>query len=208
MALLRSGQLYYEMERFSEAYRNYAALVQKTSDAEMTHAARLGLMRSSYKAQDWQSAISQAEKVKALKKVTADESREADYVCAKSYLSTNERDKAFDMFNKLSAEPATDEGAEATYMLIQDAYDQGEYASVESKVYKFAKDAPEQSYWLAKAFITLGDSFAERDDYKQARATFESVMNGYKPEKGTSDDVQDNVRMRLEKLNNIESGNE
>ncbi len=208
MALLRSGQLYYEMERFSEAYRNYAALVQNTSDAEMTHAARLGLMRSSYKAQDWQSAISQAEKVKALKKVTADESREADYVCAKSYLSTNERDKAFDMFNKLSAEPATDEGAEATYMLIQDAYDQGEYASVESKVYKFAKDAPEQSYWLAKAFITLGDSFAERDDYKQARATFESVMNGYKPEKGTSDDVQDNVRMRLEKLNNIESGNE
>jgi tetratricopeptide (TPR) repeat protein len=208
MALLHSAQLNYEMEHFKDAYRNYASLVQKTSNADMTRAARLGLMRSAYKAQDWSTAISQAEKVKALKSVSADETREADYICAESYLSTNERDKAFAIFRKLSAKPATDEGAEATYMLIQDAYDQGQYESVESKVYKFAKDAPDQSYWLAKAYITLGDSFAERDDYKQARATFESIRDGYKPEKGTSDDVLDNVRMRLEKLNNIESGNE
>ena len=53
---------------------------------------------------------------------------------------------------------------------------------------------------IAKAFITLGDSFAEQDNLAQAKATFESVQNGYKPAEGTSDDVLDNVRMRLEKL--------
>ena len=86
---------------------------------------------------------------------------------------------------------------------IQDAYDKGEYSSVEKKVYAFAEKAGDQDYWLAKAFITLGDSFAEQENYKQAKATFESVLNGYTPAEGTSDDVLDNVRMRLAKLKNL-----
>ena len=40
----------------------------------------------------------------------------------------------------------------------------------------------------------------KQDNLAQAKATFESVQNGYKPAEGTSDDVLDNVRMRLEKL--------
>ena len=49
----------------------------------------------------------------------------------------------------------------------------------------------------------LGDAFAERGQYAQAKATFESIQNGYKPVEGTSDDVLDNVRMRLGKLKNL-----
>lgn len=89
-------------------------------------------------------------------------------------------------------------------MIILDAYDQGKYDSVEKKVYAFAEKAGDQSYWLAKAFIVLGDSFAEQDNLQQAKATFESVLNGYKPASGKSDDVLDNVRMRLDKLKNME----
>jgi hypothetical protein len=70
---------------------------------------------------------------------------------------------------------------------------------VEKRVYHLARDAPGQNSWLAKAFIVLGDSFAERDNLVQAKATFESVQNGYTPS-GPDDDVPDNVRMRLEKL--------
>ena len=40
----------------------------------------------------------------------------------------------------------------------------------------------------------------ERDEVEQARATFESVRDGYTPV-SDDDDVLDNVRMRLEKMN-------
>ena len=70
------------------------------------------------------------------------------------------------------------------------------------KVYEFSSNAGGQNYWLAKSFIVLGDSFAEQERYAQAKATFESILNGYKPT-GTSDDVLDNVRMRLGKLKNL-----
>ena len=141
--------------------------------------------------------------MKADPKSSEAELREADYIKAKSLLSTNERSRAFEIFNTLAARPSTDEGAEAAYMLILDAYDQGKYDTVEKKVYDFSSKAGGQNYWLAKSFIVLGDSFAEQDNYTQAKATFESVLNGYQPISGTSDDVLDNVRMRLSKLNTL-----
>ena len=56
-----------------------------------------------------------------------------------------------------------------------------------------------QSYGLARAYLTLGDSFAERGQYTQAKATFESIRDGYEPEKG-ADDILDSVKMRLQRL--------
>lgn len=93
----------------------------------------------------------------------------------------------------------TDYGAEAAYMLILDSYDKGEFEAVETKVYAFADAGSNQTYWLAKSFIVLGDSYVDKGNLKQARATFESVRDGYKPS-AADDDVIDNVRIRLTKL--------
>jgi TolA-binding protein len=89
-------------------------------------------------------------------------------------------------------------------MVIQDCYDRGDFENVENKVYAFADAESGQVYWLAKSFIVLGDSFAERDELEQAKATFESVRDGYVPS-GTDDDVLDNVNMRLKKMQEMMS---
>ena len=73
------------------------------------------------------------------------------------------------------------------------------FQQVEDKVYAFADAGSGQTYWLAKSFIVLGDSFMERDDVQQAQATFESVRDGYTP-MSEDDDVLDNVRMRLDRI--------
>jgi TolA-binding protein len=100
----------------------------------------------------------------------------------------------------LAAEPSTPEGAEARLLLIQDSFDQGRFAEVEEMVYDFASVAGSQSYWLARAFLVLGDSFFERGNEAQARATWESVRDGYVSESG-SDDVPELAKLKLEKLN-------
>ena len=84
-------------------------------------------------------------------------------------------------------------------MLVQDSYDRGDFEDVENKVYAFADSKTGQTYWLAKSFIVLGDSFAERDEMEQAKATFESVRDGYTPS-GEDDDVLDDVRFRLKRI--------
>lgn len=202
-AMLNFSKLSYDLQRYKDAFGGYSSLLEDSKTENNRHSARVGMMRSAFKAGDWTSAVSCADKVKADAKSTAGERREADYSKAKSLLSMNERSEAFGIFASLSAEPSTPEGAEAAFMIIQDAFDQGKYDTVEKKVYAFAEKAGDQSYWLAKAYIVLGDSFAEQDNLAQAKATFESVQNGYKPASGTSDDVLDNVRMRLDKLKEL-----
>ena len=201
-ATLRLAGLSFELEHFKDAYSYYRSLLSIARLDANRHTARAGMMQSAFRGLDYQEAIACADALKADKASSAAEKRQADYVCAKSSLSLGERDKAYALFRSLSSEPSDAEGAEATYMLIQDAYDQGNYSTVQSMVHKFAADAPNQSYWLAKAFIVLGDSFAEQENYAQAKATFESIRDGYTPQ-GKSDGVLDNVNMRLEKLTTL-----
>jgi TolA-binding protein len=108
-----------------------------------------------------------------------------------------------EILDELSGNLNTGYGAEAAYLLIVDSYDRGEFVDVENKVYAFADSGSEQTYWLAKSFVILGDSFVERGELKQARATFESVKEGYSSE-SADDDVLSSIELRLTKLEEIE----
>lgn len=199
MASLNFAKLSYGLQHWSDAYAGYKSLLANARIDGNKHTATVGMMNSAFAGKDYKSAISDAGKVSADSKSTKDEKRRAQYVEAKSYLATSQRDKSFSILKTLSASPATPEGAEAAYLVIQDRYDQGKFEEVETLVYKLSDSGTDQNYWLAKSFIVLGDSFAERGEMKQAKATFESIRDGYTPA-GREDEVLDNVKMRLEKI--------
>lgn len=201
-ALLNVSRLSYELEHYKDAYETWSQLLSSARIASNKQAALVGMMRCAFKGQDYTGAISCASDVKGDVSASDAEKREADYITAKSNLFMGYRDEALRIFNSLASQTSTPEGAEAAYMVIQDAYDQGKYDTVQSKVYKFAEKGGDQPYWLAKAFIVLGDSFADQENFTQAKATFESIRNGY-VSTGSSDDVLDNVNMRLEKLKTL-----
>ena len=166
--------------------------------------ARAGKMRSAYRARRYEDAIAAARAVRNAVGSGAALVREADWIEAKSDLATSRREEAFVIFSDLSRQASTPEGAEASYLLIQNLFDSGEFDSVESKVYEFASKAGNQSYWLAKAYIVLGDAFAEKGNTAQAKVTWESIQAGYTPADG-GDDVLDNVKLRLDRLQSSES---
>ena len=161
--------------------------------------ARVGMMRSAYRSKDYASAIAAADEVSAQRGLSAALKDEATYVKAKSSLATSNREQAFRLFRQLAVDPSSAIGAESEYMLIQNLYDSGRFDAVGEEVYSFSQNAGDQSYWLARAYIVLGDSFSERGQYSQAKATFESIRDGYEPGKG-ADDILDSVKMRLERL--------
>ena len=196
---LNFAKLSYSLERYKDAYAGYESLLANAKIEKNKHTAVIGMMNSAYSGKDWQSAISSAAQVAADKRSDKDDVRRAKYVEAKSLLATSQREKAFTILKSLSSETATPEGAEAAYLIIQDSYDRGKFEEVETLVYKLSDSGTNQTYWLAKAFIALGDSFAERGEMKQAKATFESIRDGYTPE-GKADEVLDNVNMRLRKI--------
>ncbi len=68
---------------------------------------------------------------------------------------------------------------EATYYIIENAFRLGNLNSAEQMVYSFSEKRGGSSYWLAKSFLLLGDIYVKREDKFQARATFQSVLDGY-----------------------------
>lgn len=198
-ARLGYADISYSLERYSDAYQAYSNLFDTAKIESNRTVAAIGGMRSAFRARDYNSAIMSAEAVQSRRGIAADIRREADYVTAKSLLATSRRNEAMKKFADLALSPSTDEGAEAKFILIQDIFDTGDFDKVERAVYEFSQTAGDQSYWLAKSYIILGDAFLEKGMTSQAKATFESIRDGYEPS-GSSDDVLDNVKIRLQRL--------
>lgn len=203
LSLLNYANLSYGMEHWGEAYAAYTTLLDQATLDETRLTAKAGMMRAAYFGRKFKEAVAAAEEVQADPQADGVLNREAKYLMAKSLLATSQRDAAYDVLRVLARDPATEEGAEASYLVIQDLFDQGRFNEVESAVYKFAEAAPSQAYWLARSFVVLGDSFAENENYRQAKATFQSILNGYETADGKPDDITESVRMRLERLEEL-----
>lgn len=200
---LKYAKLSYDLERFKDAYRGYTALLASAKIDQNKTEANLGMMRSAYQAKDYSSAISAAGNVRKIAGISDSIKREADFILAKSNMASSKREQAISLFTELSKYPSTPEGAQARYILLQDAFDRGQFESVETMVYEFSKNVGDQYYWLAKAYILLGDSFLERGKKEQAKATYESIRDGYNPQNGVADDITESVRVKLERLDKL-----
>ena len=199
LSMLHFANLSYRLERWDDALSGYASLYETAKLPNNAYLAMLGQMRSAYRGHEWNIALDWVEKVTGTESAEPQLKREALFIKAKSLLAVSRRDEAMGVLDSLAADKNDAYGAEAAYMLIVDSYDRGAFEEVENKVYAFADAGSPQTYWLAKSFIVLGDSFAEREEMEQAKATFESVKDGYTPS-GDEDDVLDNVAYRLKKL--------
>ena len=204
LSMLNFANISYSLERWEEAYGGYSSLYSSALLENNTLVALTGMMRSAFRGHDLANAVRVADMLMEDSRSDSDLKIEAKYVKAKSYLASSRRESAMEILKGLAENMNTEYGAEAAYLLIVDSYDRGEFTDVENKVYDFADSGPGQTYWLAKSFIVLGDSFVERGELRQARATFESVKEGYSSE-ASDDDVLSGIELRLKKLEEIEN---
>ena len=198
-SLLNYAELSYSLERWQDAYGGYESLLGSARMEANASAAKTGMMRSAYRGREYEKAIAAVEAVRADSQMNPALGREASYIRAKSLMGCSRRNEAMDEFRALSSQASTPEGAEANVILAQDAYDRADFDAVQNLVYEFSGKAGDQSYWLARSFVILADSFVEKGMTTQARATLESVRDGYVPS-GADDDIQALVSSRLARL--------
>lgn len=198
-AALGYASLSFDLGHFEDAVAAYEHLGEVAQMSQNQAIARMGLLRSAYSARNWELAVKAAAAVEASEDPEADK-REALFTKARAYLAQSQRAEAFDIFTKLAAQTTTAEGAESAYMLVQDSFDRGNYDNVEAIVYKYASEFADQAYWLARCYIVLADTFAAKGNTVQAKATFESIRDGYVAP-GEGDDI---ARLVSERLNNLQ----
>ena len=104
-------------------------------------------------------------------------------------------DEALELYTELAKDVATAEGAEAYYRLIEDKFNKTAYAEAEQMVYNMGNSG--SMYWQAKSFIILGDILVKMGNNFQARATYQSIVDGYTP---SDDGIVDEAKARIKNL--------
>ncbi len=189
-ALKAYASINYDLQHYEKAADAWRQLIDRTRDDAVRQEACLGLMRASFGAKDYNEVVLVGQMVGT---------REARFLMAKSLRTLGQRERSRELFEELAANRDDAFGAESAYTLIQDAYDRGDFDEVQEAVYAFSDSGSNQVYWMARSFIVLGDAFAARGDNAQAEATYNSILDGYQPER-EDDDILEQVRIRLNQL--------
>ena len=103
--------------------------------------------------------------------------------------------EAMKLYAELAENRNTEEGAESYYNLVAAKSRDGDYAAVEQMVYDLGECS--SMYWQAKLFLLLGDALVQTGNTFQARATYQSIADGYTPK---NDGIVDEARQRINNL--------
>lgn len=178
-SLKKFADISYGLKSYKDAYIAYEKLEVNVENKATLLEARIGMMRSANEDKQLQQAADGATKLISTEKASAELLREAHYIKGKSLYALGDIDGAFAEFAQIATNVRTKEGAEAKYMKAQIAYQQKNLDVVEKEVLNFAEMNTPFQYWIGKSFLLLGKTYLDKDDAFQAKATIQSVLDGY-----------------------------
>ncbi|MCW3086480.1 MAG: hypothetical protein JWP12_3846 [Bacteroidetes bacterium] len=178
-ALYRASDITYKKQNYTQALDWYKQLEQLAENPRSITAAKIGLMRCNYQLKNYADAVTYANKVLSLEKLSNELKNEAHYVIAQSDFATEKYDDAFAEFKALSNTAKNEMGAEAGYNVAYIYYLKNEYKQSQKTIYDFAGES-DYEYWVSKAVILLADDFVAMKDLFQAKTTLKGVISDSK----------------------------
>jgi tetratricopeptide (TPR) repeat protein len=197
--LERLAPLYENAGNHAEAQRAYGQLSDIATSAPVAANALKGYLRNAVAQSDREKSMSAATRVLESRFLDNETAVAAKFILAGGLDAMGRRDEAMRLYAEIASETQTAEGAEASYILIKNAFDRGDNTAAEKMIFEFADRNTPHSYWLGSSFLVLGDIYAGMGDTFQARATFQSIIDGYSP---ANDGIVAAARERIARLGN------
>ena len=195
--LKRLSELTYADKRYAEAAAAYRKLYDAAPTAAERENALTGYVRATVATGDDGRIRAMAADVRQLSDAGATARREATFALAESLRKAGSGSEAAACYRELAGDVRTAEGSAAAYWLLEERFASGDLAATEKEIFAFSDRNP-KSYWLGKAYLLLGEVYHRQGDDFQARATWQSIVNGYSP---ADDGIIDEAADRIRKLN-------
>jgi len=176
-SLLGAANIRMKQNDYQEALIHFQALEEVAEFKVNVLRAQKGQMRANYQLGNYTDALVAIDKILADENLTDELEVEARLNRARIYFTEKKYDKSEPDYKWLAAKKSTEEGAEAKFRLAQIAYSRDDLDKAETTVFELIKEFPASDYWKVKSFILLADVYAARDDFFQAKATLQSVID-------------------------------
>lgn len=197
--LEKLSEMTFADKRYDEAAVAYRQLYDVATTSTGREDAMTGYVRATLAGGDKTKIETTAADVAKHSDAGAVAQRESKFAWAELLREEGQKADAAKLYKELSAEVSTKQGSAAAYYVLEDMFNGGEgnMAKTEKAIFVYSERKP-QAYWLAKSFILLGDVYAKQGDNFQARATYQSVADGYSP---ADDGIVAEAKQRIAKLN-------
>ena len=192
--LATMATMYYENGSFDKSALAYRQLYDVAHDVAKRSRASEGYISATLEYANDDDLLVMADDIKTMDDASTAAKRQA--LLVEGRVMYNRGDSgAYDVFEYLAADRTTAEGTEAYYRLVEREFVVNNFDGAEQMVYELGDCG--SVYWQAKCFILLGDIMLKRDNAFQARAIYQSIVDGY-PEQG--DGIIDEVNKRINSI--------
>jgi TolA-binding protein len=168
---------FFELKDYAVAERNYMTLKNVAQGQEAKLEAMRGLLRSQYQLQKWEAAVENAKELQTAKGSSSDDKSLAAMAIAKSHQVAGEHDLALTNFRQVVQNNKAALAAEARYEIASSYFQLNRMSDAEKAAMETISKAGSYDYWITKAYILLGDIYFRQEDYFNAKATLQSVVD-------------------------------
>ena len=184
-----------EKKQYAVAADAYLKLYDAENTLQGRNEAMTGYVRAVRAGGDDDAVLTMADAVAAREDAGDTAVRESRYAKAKVLQKRGDEAAALEIYRGLSGDVRYAEGAEAAYEVIANEYRAGHLDEAEKLVYDFSDRNTSHAFWLGKSFLVLGDIYRSRNDLFQARATYQSIVDGYMvPDDGIIEEAKERIR--------------
>ena len=168
---------YFELKDYKQSTVYFTKLLELATTPENQLEALRGLVRSYYQTKDFAQANNIANELLTKKGISTDDKAIANLVLGKSLQVNGQCNDAITAFKQVSAVNKSEWGAEARYETANCYYTLNQLSTAEKAAMEVIKVTAAYDYWVAKAYILLGDIYLKEKDYFNAKATYKSVAD-------------------------------
>ncbi len=195
-ALTMRAEVQFNQQNYRDALITYKMLKEKAPSTDHRIVAETGILRSAFFLRDDTEIIRAATDVLGESKLSPEIVTEATYYRAKAYLRQNAIQPAMADLRVLAKDTRNLFGAEAKYLVAEQLYNQKDYNGAEKELLNFIQQSTPHSYWLARGFILLSDTYVAMGRQLDARQYLLSLQQNYRGDDG----IKSMIETRLEKL--------
>lgn len=168
--------IYQELDSTERAIENYEKLLAMGESKSLIEKAEEELLSLYYSNENYDKALEMSNQLLSRQPIDPEIWQESNLLRARIYFEREEYDTSIENLDSLS-NLSSRRGAEAKYLMAKIYYLKGNYSKSDTMVYQLVDQVPSFPYWIAKGFILLADNFIAKDDFYNARITFQSVID-------------------------------
>lgn len=196
MALQKAASMRMEDKEYAAAADLYKRLSMTALQKSTVVEALTGYLDAIVATNDLAAAGVAADEVLESPYAADDLARKAHFVKGRSLQAAGDEAGALTHYREVT-DARTRDAAESYYHIISILFKQGNLKEAEQEVFTFSEQNLPYQYWMGKAFLVLGDVYVKQGDAFQAKATYQSIVDGYTDK---TDGVVDEALKKIESL--------